>query len=47
MPLETSTKPKSFKHNVAVEMLAGKPLNQAVAIAYSKKREAQKKARAR
>jgi hypothetical protein len=44
MPLETSTKPKSFKHNVAVEVAAGRPLRQAIAIAYSKKREAQKKA---
>ena len=46
MPLIKSTKPAAFSHNVAVEMIAGKPRNVALAIAYSKKREAQKKARA-
>jgi hypothetical protein len=46
MPLIKSTKPAAFSHNVAVEMAAGRPKLQAVAIAYSKKREAQKKARA-
>ena len=43
MPLIKSTKPEAFKKNIATEVKAGKPVKQAVAIAYSEKREAQKK----
>ena len=43
MPLEKSTSKKAFGHNIEAEMHAGKPQKQAVAIAYSEKREAQKK----
>lgn len=45
MPLQKSTSQKAFKENVKAEMRAGKPRKQAVAIAYSVKREAQKKRR--
>lgn len=45
MPLKKDTSPKSFGQNVAAEMAAGKPKKQAIAIAYSVKREAEKKAR--
>jgi len=34
---------KAFKQNVKTEVKAGKPVKQAVAIAYSEKREAAKK----
>ncbi len=43
MPLKTGTSRKTFSSNVRTEMKAGKPQKQAVAIAYSKKREAQRK----
>ena len=43
MPLITGKSPKSFSKNVETEMTAGKPQKQAVAIAYSKKREAEGK----
>jgi hypothetical protein len=43
MPLKKSPTPKAFKENVKAEVKAGKPVKQAVAIAYSVKREAQKK----
>ena len=43
MPLKKSASPKAFKSNVKKEIQAGKPPKQAVAIAYSVKREAQKK----
>ncbi len=43
MPLKTGTSQKTFGQNVNAEMKAGKPQKQAVAIAYAKKREAQKK----
>jgi len=42
MPLKKSTSPKAFKENIKTEIKAGKPVKQAVAIAYSEKREAQK-----
>lgn len=42
MPLKKSTSPKAFKANVAAEVKSGKPVKQAVAIAYSVKREAAK-----
>lgn len=43
MPLKKSPSKKAFSSNVKAEMKAGKPQKQAVAIAYSVKREAQKK----
>jgi hypothetical protein len=44
MPLKKSASPKAFSANVKAEVKAGKPVKQAVAIAYSVKREAQKTA---
>lgn len=43
MPLKTSTSQSAFHSNIKAEMNAGKPQKQAVAIAYAKKREAEKK----
>jgi hypothetical protein len=43
MPLTKSTSKNAFSKNVKAEMKAGKPQKQAVAIAYSVKREAAKK----
>jgi hypothetical protein len=43
MPLKKSASPKAFKENVKAEVKAGKKPAQAVAIAYSVKREAAKK----
>ncbi len=43
MPLKKSTSKKAFKENIETEIKAGKPQKQAVAIAYSEKREATKK----
>jgi len=43
MPLKTGTSKKTFSQNIKTEMNAGKPQKVAVAIAYAKKREAQKK----
>ena len=43
MPLKKSTSKEAFKSNVKTELAAGKKPAQAVAIAYSEKREAQKK----
>lgn len=43
MPLIRSMTPKAFKENIKTEVKAGKPVKQAVAIAYSEKREASKK----
>jgi hypothetical protein len=42
MPLVKSKSPEAFRKNVKAEVAAGKPVKQAVAIAYSVKREAQK-----
>jgi len=42
MPLIKSTKKEAFKKNIATEVKAGKPVKQAVAIAYSENREAAK-----
>ena len=42
MPLIKSAKPAAFKKNVATEVKSGKPVKQAVAIAYSEAREAKK-----
>ena len=43
MPLKKSTSKKAFEENIKTEIKAGKPQKQAVAIAYSEKREASKK----
>jgi len=43
MPLTKSTSKKAFKENISREVAAGKPIKQAVAIAYSEKRAAAKK----
>ena len=39
MPLIKSMTPKAFKQNIKTEVKAGKPVKQAVAIAYSEKRD--------
>lgn len=41
MPLKKSASKKAFSQNVSTEMQAGRPQKQALAIAYSVKREAQ------
>jgi hypothetical protein len=41
--LKKSATPKAFKENIKTEVKAGKPVKQAVAIAYSEKRAATKK----
>lgn len=43
MPLKKSTSKAAFRSNIKAEVAAGKPIKQAVAIAYSAKREAAKK----
>tara|TARA_R110000868_G_scaffold202696_2_gene450454 strand:- start:38 stop:187 length:150 start_codon:yes stop_codon:yes gene_type:complete len=43
MPLISSMTPKALRANIKAEIEAGKPPKQAVAIAYSVKREAEKK----
>lgn len=40
MPLTKSTSKQAFSKNIRAEVKAGKPVKQAVAIAYSVKREA-------
>jgi len=40
MPLKKSKSKKAFKENIKAEVKAGKPVKQAVAIAYSVKRKA-------
>jgi len=42
MPLVKSKSPEAFRANVKAEIKAGKPVKQAVAIAYSVKREVAK-----
>ncbi len=42
MPLKKSGSKTAFKSNIKSEVKAGKPAKQAVAIAYSEKRAAQK-----
>lgn len=44
MPLIASMTPKALKANIKQEIESGKPIKQAVAIGYSVKREAEKKA---
>ena len=46
MPLVKSPSPMAFRKNIKAEVKAGKPVKQAVAIAYSVKREAAKKKKA-
>lgn len=43
MPLTKSPSKKAFEKNIKAEVKAGKPVKQAVAIAYSVKREAKPK----
>lgn len=43
MPLIKSASKKAFRKNVETEIAAGKPIKQSLAIAYSKKREAERK----
>lgn len=43
MPLKKSTSKKAFQDNVSIEIKAGKPIKQALAIAYSVQRKAQEK----
>ena len=45
MPLKKSKSPKAFEANLKAELKAGKPKAQSLAIAYSVKREAEKKAK--
>jgi hypothetical protein len=42
MPLVKSKSPEAFRKNVAAEVKSNKPVKQALAIAYSVKREAAK-----
>jgi hypothetical protein len=43
VPLKKSATPKAFKENIRAEVKAGKPVKQAVAIAYAEKNAATKK----
>lgn len=43
MPLKKGTSDKTFKKNVATEVKSGRPVKQAVAIAYSVKNKSKKK----
>lgn len=43
MPLEKGKSSKAFRHNIRAEVKAGKPVKQAVAIAYNVKRKAGRK----
>lgn len=43
MPLKKSSSKKAFQQNIRREVKAGKPVKQAVAIAYATKRQAQLK----
>lgn len=47
MPLVKSTSKEAFKKNIRTEVKAGKPVKQAVAIAYSQQRAAAAKKPAR
>lgn len=42
MPLKKSSSKSAFKSNIRAEVKAGKPVKQAVAIAYSVKRRSKK-----
>jgi hypothetical protein len=43
MPLTKSTSKQAFQKNIRAEVRAGRPIKQAVAIAYATKRDAAKK----
>jgi len=43
MPLKKGSDKKTIQSNIATEVKAGKPKNQAVAIAYAKAKESKKK----
>lgn len=43
MPLKKSASKKAFKQNVRTEVKSGRPVKQAVAIAYTTQRAAKKK----
>lgn len=45
MPLVKSESAKAFRENLKKELAAGKPMKQALAIAYSEQRAARKKKR--
>jgi hypothetical protein len=45
MPLHQCASQNCFERNIATEVKAGKPVRQAVAIAYSVKRKAQSKSK--
>jgi len=45
VPLKKSASPKAFKENIKTEVKAGKPVKQAVAIAYAEKSAAKAKAK--
>jgi hypothetical protein len=47
MPLKKGKSKQSFKSNVATEVRAGKPVKQAVAIAYSEAGESKRKKKAK
>ena len=47
MPLKKSTSKEAFRSNVRAEVKAGKPVKQAVAIAYATKRAASTKPKAK
>ena len=47
MPLKKSASPKAFKENIKTEIKAGKPMKQAVAIAYAEKNAAKKPSKAK
>lgn len=43
MPLKSGASKKAFEHNIKKEIKSGKSQKQALAIAYSKKKQAEKK----
>ena len=45
MPLKKSSSEKAFKQNIKTEVKAGRPVKQAVAIAYETQRAAKKKSK--
>jgi len=47
MPLTKSASKQAFQKNIKAEVKAGKPVKQAVAIAYNVKREAAKKSKSK